>query len=87
MRAAMGGRGGDGAALRAVRTYHTYEKDGRYFSPKPQHDGDPNMKAKGMDNENTGRTAKRLTRPMTLPRMPSGVVPWAIAGTRRVRDQ
>ena len=45
------------------------------------------MKAKGMDNENTGRTAKRLTRPMTLPRMPSGVVPWAIAGTRRVRDQ
>jgi len=87
VRAAMGGRGGDGAALRAVRTYHTYEKDGRYFSPKPQHDGDPNMKDRGMDNENTGRTAKRLTRPMTFPRMPSGVVPWAMAGTRRVRDQ
>jgi len=40
------------------------------------------MKDRGMDNENTGRTAKRLMRPMTLPRRPSGVVPCAMVATR-----
>ena len=80
----VGVRGEAGRRWSAVGTHHTYEKEGRYFSPKPQHDGDPNMKDRGMDNENTGRTAKRLMRPMTLPRMPSGVVPWAMVATRRV---
>ena len=73
-----GRRGGGGA--RSGLTIRMRRKVGT--SRRSQHDGDPNMKDRGMDNENTGRTAKRLMRPMTLPRMPSGVVPWAMVATR-----
>ena len=56
-------------------THHTYEKEGRYFSPKPQHEGVPNMNDKGRLSANTGITAHSDTKPTTLPRIPSGVVP------------
>ena len=56
-------------------THHTYENDGRYFSPKPQHVGVPNMKDSGRLRANTGTTAQSDTNPTTLPKTPSGVGP------------
>jgi hypothetical protein len=59
------------------------EKDGRYFSPKPHTEGEPNMKLSGRLSENTGRTARRVRNPTTLPTAPSGVVPGIAASERR----
>ena len=80
----VGGRGEAGRRWSAVGTHHTYEKEGRYFSPKPQTEGVPNMKLSGRDSENTGSTASKVRKPMMDPTVPSGVVPRMVLWSCRV---
>ena len=89
---ASGGQGGGGGTggqkaekyciptrTKIYHTHHRYEKEGRYFSPKPQHEGVPNMNDRGRLSANTGITAHSDTNPTTLPSMPSGVVPGIVS--------